>query len=162
MERSWHFIDPTDIYWAQWIILHHAHFWVLYMDIYILQVIKRLGKVLHWASSLGLELWAGVESELQLTSSHSHRNTGFESHLWPTPQLAAMPDPKPTEQDQGWNPHPHRDNAGFLTRWDTVGTLGLELWSVWLWNLCSFQDAGVCFQLSIVCRQFTSHEIWEN
>ena len=28
---------------------------------------------------------------------HSHRNTGSEPHLWPRPQLMAMPDPKPTE-----------------------------------------------------------------
>ena len=32
---------------------------------------------------------------------HSHNNTGSELHLWPTPQLMAMPDPQPTEQGQG-------------------------------------------------------------
>ena len=26
---------------------------------------------------------------------HSHRTTGFQPHLWPPPQLTAMPDPYP-------------------------------------------------------------------
>ena len=34
-----------------------------------------------------------------------HSNVGSEPHLQPTPQLTAMPDPQPTEQDQGLNPH---------------------------------------------------------
>ena len=37
----------------------------------------------------------------------SHGNTRSEPHLQPTPQLMAMPDPKPTEQAQGSNPQPH-------------------------------------------------------
>ena len=42
------------------------------------------------------------------TSLHqSHSNVGSEPHLQPTPQLTAMPHPKPTEQGQGWNPQPH-------------------------------------------------------
>ena len=32
---------------------------------------------------------------------HSHSNTGSEPHLQPTPQLTAVPDPRPTEQGQG-------------------------------------------------------------
>ena len=28
---------------------------------------------------------------------HSHSNTGPKQHLWPTPQLMATPDPRPTE-----------------------------------------------------------------
>ena len=32
---------------------------------------------------------------------HSHSNRGSEPHLQPTPQLAAMPDPQPTEQASG-------------------------------------------------------------
>ena len=38
---------------------------------------------------------------------HSHSNTGSELHLWLTPQLAAMPDPQPTELGQGLKPLPH-------------------------------------------------------
>ena len=40
---------------------------------------------------------------------HSHSNTGSKPHLWPTPQLTAMPDPLPSEQGQGSNQHPHGD-----------------------------------------------------
>ena len=32
---------------------------------------------------------------------HSHSNARSEPHLWPTPQLMAMPDPQSTEQGQG-------------------------------------------------------------
>ena len=35
-----------------------------------------------------------------------HSNSGFEPCLRPTPQLTGMPDPQPTEQGQGLNPHP--------------------------------------------------------
>ena len=38
---------------------------------------------------------------------HSHSNVGSKPHLWPTPQLKAMPDPEPTERGQGSNLHPH-------------------------------------------------------
>ena len=38
---------------------------------------------------------------------HSHSNAWIELHLQPTPQLTAMPDPRPTERGQGLNPHPH-------------------------------------------------------
>ena len=37
----------------------------------------------------------------------SHSNEGSELRLQPTPQLTTMPDPQPTEQGQGSNPHPH-------------------------------------------------------
>ena len=37
----------------------------------------------------------------------SHGNTRSEPRLQPTPQLAATPDPQPTEQGQGWNLCPH-------------------------------------------------------
>ena len=37
----------------------------------------------------------------------SHSNAGSEPRLQPTPQLMAMPDPRPTEQGQGLNPQPH-------------------------------------------------------
>ena len=37
----------------------------------------------------------------------SHSNTGSEPHLWPTPQLVAMPYPQPTECGRGPNSHPH-------------------------------------------------------
>ena len=38
---------------------------------------------------------------------HSPGNLGSEPHLRPTPQLTAMPDPRPTERGQRSNPHPH-------------------------------------------------------
>ena len=37
---------------------------------------------------------------------HSHSNVGSELHLQRTPLLMATPDPQPTEQGQGLNPHP--------------------------------------------------------
>ena len=39
--------------------------------------------------------------------SHSHSHAKSEPHLWPTPQIAAMPDPQPTERGQGSNLYPH-------------------------------------------------------
>ena len=38
---------------------------------------------------------------------HSHRNSGSEPPLQPTLQLAATPNPSPTERGQGSNLHPH-------------------------------------------------------
>ena len=38
---------------------------------------------------------------------HSHSNAGSELSLQPTPQLTAIPDPRPTEQGQRSNPYPH-------------------------------------------------------
>ena len=38
---------------------------------------------------------------------HSRSNTGSKPRLGPTPQLTATPDPEPTEQGLGSNPHPH-------------------------------------------------------
>ena len=38
---------------------------------------------------------------------HCLRNMGSELCLQPTPQLTATPDPRPTEQGLGSNPHPH-------------------------------------------------------
>ena len=37
---------------------------------------------------------------------HSHSTTRSKLLLPPTPQLTATLDLKPTEQSQGWNPHP--------------------------------------------------------
>ena len=45
----------------------------------------------------------------------SRSNTGSEPRLQPTPQLKAMPDPRPTEQDQGPNPQPHGSWLDLLT-----------------------------------------------
>jgi len=36
---------------------------------------------------------------------HSHNNAGSKPCLWPTPQLTATLDPRPTERGQGSNPH---------------------------------------------------------
>ena len=48
----------------------------------------------------------GVESELQLPADTTATATQGPSHVC-DPQLTAMPDPKPTRQGQGFNPHPH-------------------------------------------------------
>ena len=38
---------------------------------------------------------------------HNQSNSGSEPHLRSTPQLMAIPDPRPPEQGQGSNPHAH-------------------------------------------------------
>ena len=38
---------------------------------------------------------------------HSHSHARLQLYLQSTPQLTAMPNPKPTEQGQGSNLHPH-------------------------------------------------------
>ena len=43
---------------------------------------------------------------------HSQGNARSQAHLRTTTQLAAMPDPQLTEQGQGSNLYPHRDNVG--------------------------------------------------
>ena len=52
----------------------------------------------------------GVQLELQRQSMTSHSDTGSEPHLQPMPQLVVMLDPLPTEQSQGLDPHPQRNN----------------------------------------------------
>ena len=42
-----------------------------------------------------------------VANSLRHSNVESKSHLWPTPQLTAMPDPQPTDQGQGLNPQPY-------------------------------------------------------
>ena len=50
----------------------------------------------------------GVQIRAVDTGLHrSHSNAGSEPHLGPTPQLTATPDPRPTEQGQRSNLHPH-------------------------------------------------------
>ena len=56
-----------------------------------------------------------VEAPLAATAAglcHSHSNAGSEPHLRPISQLTAMPDPEPTERDQGSNLHPHGYQSG--------------------------------------------------
>ena len=51
---------------------------------------------------------------------HSHGNARSKPYLQPALQLMAMPDPKPTEQGQGSNPHPQGYLSDSLTtapRW---------------------------------------------
>ena len=43
---------------------------------------------------------------------HSHNTTRSESHVRPTPQLMATPDPQPTERGQGLNPQPQGSWSG--------------------------------------------------
>ena len=45
----------------------------------------------------------------------SHGNVESKPHLRSTPQLMATPDPSPTEQGQGSNPHPHGYQSGSFT-----------------------------------------------
>ena len=56
--------------------------------------------------------WIGVAAA---GLHHSHSNARTKPHLWPMPQLAAMPDPYPTEQGQRSNLNPHGVYFGFLT-----------------------------------------------
>ena len=65
----------------------------------------------------------GVESELQLLAYASATAMRDPLHLWPTPQFLATPDPKPNEQWQGLNLHPHTDNIRSLIHWVTMVTL---------------------------------------
>ena len=46
----------------------------------------------------------GVKSELE-PPAYARATAGSEPRLRPTPQLMATPDPQPTEQGQGSNPH---------------------------------------------------------
>ena len=85
---------------------------------------------------------------------HSHCNTGSKPHLWPMPQLAAMPDPRPTEQGQGSNMHPHKHYVGFLSPWATIRTP--KMFNSWdsirltvCTGICSWiqQPASHCWQI---------------
>ena len=61
---------------------------------------------------------------------YSHSNVGSKLHLQPTPQLTAMLDPQPTEQDQGSNPQLHVSlSDSFLLRHNRNSRLNLFL--VW-------------------------------
>ena len=51
-----------------------------------------------------------VEEEHSCWPIHNHSSSGSE----PTWQLVETPDPKPTEQGQGLNPHPHGYCLGLL------------------------------------------------
>ena len=64
--------------------------------------------------------WIGAAAS---SLHHSHGNTGSKPCLWPTPQLAAMPDPQPTglgrilvDPESSWK------LIGFLSCWATTGT----------------------------------------
>ena len=56
----------------------------------------------------------GVKSALAASLCHNHSNARSKLRLQPIPQLTAMQDPSPTEQGQGWNPHPHGYPSGSL------------------------------------------------
>ena len=45
---------------------------------------------------------------------HSHSHTRSEPRLQRTPQLTATPDPPPTDQGQGLNPHAHGYQLGLF------------------------------------------------
>ena len=69
---------------------------------------------------------------------YSHCNTWSKRHLWPTPQLAAMPDPRPTEWGQGWNPHPHRDSVGPPSFWATKGVPQTSTFNIAQLSYCTW------------------------
>ena len=50
----------------------------------------------------------GVKLQLQLPGYTTAIAMEDLSHIWTYTTLVAMPDPEPTEQDQGSNLHPHR------------------------------------------------------
>ena len=59
---------------------------------------------------------SGARGQIRAAADgHSHSETGSELHLRPTWQLAAMPDPEPTEQGQGSTLHPHGHCVRVLT-----------------------------------------------
>ena len=49
----------------------------------------------------------GLIGAVATSLRQSHRNSGSEQRLQPTPQLMATPDRQPTEQGQGSNLQPH-------------------------------------------------------
>ena len=51
--------------------------------------------------------WGGGLFRVAPAAYGGSQARGFQPHLQPTPRLTAMPDPKPTEQGQGSNLHPH-------------------------------------------------------
>ena len=63
-----------------------------------------------------------VQSELHLEPTPQSRQHQIQDVSGPTLQLAAMPDPQPTEQALGLNPHPQGNYIGSLTQWATMWT----------------------------------------
>ena len=49
----------------------------------------------------------GLIGAVATSLRQSHSNSGSEPHLRSTPQFTATPDPQPTEQGRGSNPHLH-------------------------------------------------------
>ena len=64
-----------------------------------------------------------------LHHSHSNSNTGSETHLWPTPQLTAMPGPQPTKWCQGSNPHPYGYQSGSFLLCRNGNSQALLFWA---------------------------------
>ena len=58
---------------------------------------------------------------------HSHSNVRFELCLRPTPKLMATVDYQPTEQGQGLNLHPHRNQSNLLPLSHSGNSLAQEL-----------------------------------
>ena len=86
----------------------------------------------HRLSTLFLFVFCFIAAPVAHRSSwglhQSHGNTGSKLHLWPMMQLAATPDPEPTEWGQGSNPYPHSVKS--LTRWATTGTPSFLFWLI--------------------------------
>ena len=70
---------------------------------------------------------------------HSHSNMGSKPHLWPIPQLTAMPDPWPTKGSQGSNPHPY--NTSWISfYWAMTGApYYIHFYAHWINNICLTQ-----------------------
>ena len=65
-----------------------------------------------------------------LCHSHSNAGSGSKTHLWPTPQLTAMPDPWPAEGDQRLKLH-LRDTSGVCFPCTTMGTSIVLIFIYW-------------------------------
>ena len=96
---------------------------IVFLFIFYYLFINFFGGVVFVFVFLGPRLWhmevprLGVESELQLLAYSTATATPDLRRVCVlyTPQLTATPDPQPTEQGQGLNPHPHGCQSGSLT-----------------------------------------------
>ena len=77
-------------------------FWIYFYFYFCLSVFSRAARMIYGGSQA-----RGLIGDVAAGLCHSHRNMGSELCLWPTPQVTAMPEPQPTDLDQGSNLQPH-------------------------------------------------------
>ena len=79
------------------------------------------------------EAYGGYQAKGQigaLAPSLYHRDSNIRSkpRLWPTLQLTATPDPRPTERGQGLNPQPHGSKSDSFRLCHDGNSLLLSSW----------------------------------